>query len=162
MPELKKTLVEHDENTADIPRAASIEIERRGWRIGIFRFRSVAFAVEELHRHERVKEIADAARVQANFDAKFRSSELALGEFGENIEVDGSKENFGRPEREGGLENRARVGLQARAMHRFTTIEDSRRSRADSALFRADEFYLIKDCEATFRVPARARRFKPL
>ena len=44
-----------------------------------FRVASVAFAVEKLHRHERVEEVGDGARMQAEFLPHFRASETALG-----------------------------------------------------------------------------------
>src|SRR5215469_16411448 len=110
MPELKKTLVEHDENTADIARTGFVEIERSSGRVGILGLRSVGVTVEEPHGHERVEEIADAAWVQANLGAEFRAGDLAIAEFGEHIEVDGGQENFGRPEGEGRLEDRSRIG----------------------------------------------------
>ena len=75
------------------------------------RGRPVALAVEELHRDQRVEEIADAARVQAELGAELRAGQAPIGEPGEDAELDRGQEHLGRPEGEGGGQNRCDVNV---------------------------------------------------
>ena len=69
MPELEEPRVEHDENAADVARAVFVEEQRAFGCVEIFRLGPVAFALEKLHRDERVEKIRDGARVKLQFSA---------------------------------------------------------------------------------------------
>ena len=70
VPELEEARVEHLEDAADVARAVAVEVERADRRVGVARGRPVAVAIEELHRHEGIEEIGDAARVQPELAAE--------------------------------------------------------------------------------------------
>src|SRR5207244_3999450 len=69
------------------------------------------------HGHERVEEIVHAARMQAEFPAELRASDLALAQLGEDAEFHGGEENLGGPEAKGCLQNLGRVHRRACAGH---------------------------------------------
>ena len=105
VPELEETLVQHDEDAADISGAGAVEVERAGGGIGVFGIRAVADAVEELHGDQRVEEVGDAARMDADFGTQFSAGQLAGAERGEQFKADGCEEDFRRPEGKGRLKN---------------------------------------------------------
>jgi hypothetical protein len=78
VPEFEETPVQHLQNPADIARAVAIEIERRQRRIGITCLRSIAFPIEEFHRHQRIEEIADPARMHSNFLRQLRAHQFPV------------------------------------------------------------------------------------
>jgi hypothetical protein len=102
---------------AAAPRAA-VKVEGAGGRIEIFRGRAIVLPSEEVHRDERVEEVADAALVQAKFPTEFRAGNAAIAKFAEHAELDGSEKNFRRPESESRLENGAGIKLRVHTIHK--------------------------------------------
>ncbi len=88
VPELEQPIVEHDQHSADIARARLVEIESSRWRVEVLRLRSVPFPLQEVHRHQRVEEIAERAGVQAKLPAQLGAAKPASSEFGEESEID--------------------------------------------------------------------------
>ena len=109
VPELEEPVIQHDHDAADVAGAVPVKIERAGGRVEVFRARSVSFAVEKLHRHEGVKEVANRARVQAEFSSQFRARHMAAAKGGEGAEFNGGQQDLGRPEGKGGLEDSAGI-----------------------------------------------------
>ena len=110
--------LEHRQPTAHIAGAAAVEIEHARGRVEVLGRGAVTRAVEELHRDERVEEIADTTRVQAKFRPEFRPGHAATAKFGEDVELDGGEENLGRPEGEGRLQNWTGIQLRVGALHK--------------------------------------------
>ena len=127
VPVFEEAIVEHHQDPADVARAALDEVERAGGRVQILGRRTVAFAVEELHGDERVEEIGDRARVQAELRAQFFSGHAAVAELGEDTELHGGQQYLGIPESEGGLKNRAVIRLGLRGVGHKASFPWSRR-----------------------------------
>ena len=119
VPIFEQPRVEHYQNPADVARAVLVQIDRAGGRVEIARRRTVAIAIEEFHSDQRVKEVLDAARVQAEFRAQLGAGHTAVAEPGEHAELDGGEENFGRPESKSRLENGTGIELRLGVKHRF-------------------------------------------
>jgi hypothetical protein len=83
IPVLEQPRIEHFGDSADITRAIAVEIQSGGGRVEISRLGAVALTLEELHRHQRIKKICDAARMQFKFLTDLRSCESAPTECGE-------------------------------------------------------------------------------
>jgi hypothetical protein len=64
VPELEQSLIQHDQDAADIPRAITAQVKRGRGRVEILCGVSFSFAVEKLHSHEAIEEIGDTARVK--------------------------------------------------------------------------------------------------
>jgi len=109
VPEFEEAIVEHDEHATDVTRAGAVEEEGACGGVEVSGRWAVAIAVEEFHSDEGVEEVADRARVQGEFCAKVCAGEAAGAESCEEVEFDGGEEDFGGPEGEGGLEDRAVV-----------------------------------------------------
>src|SRR2546430_4556504 len=103
--ELEQAVIQHDKNSADVARAAAVEIEGSGRRIEIFGVRAVALAIHKFHRHQRIEEVADPAWVQADFGAQLRARKPAIAELGKYFELHRREENLGRPEGKGSLKD---------------------------------------------------------
>ncbi|HEY5892078.1 MAG TPA: hypothetical protein VIT91_02500 [Chthoniobacterales bacterium] len=65
-----------------------------GGRVEIEGVRVVALAIEEFHRHQRVEEIRDAARVQPELAAELRAGEPPVAERGEETKLDGGEQHL--------------------------------------------------------------------
>ena len=117
VPELEQAVIQHDKNSADVARAAAVEIEGSGRCIEIFRVRAVALAIEEFHRNQRIEEVADRAPVQADFGAHLRACKPTIAELGKYFELHRSEENLGRPEGKGSLKDGTGIELRASRMH---------------------------------------------
>ena len=70
MPVFEQPNVEHGEDAADIAWAFFIEIHGAFRGVEVERCRAGAFPIEKLHRHESIKEIADAPGVQPEFGSE--------------------------------------------------------------------------------------------
>src|ERR1700751_1411901 len=124
MPELKQALVEHDQNSAHIAWTVFVEIDRGGRRVGILPCRAVSLTVENSHRNERIEEVADGARMQAQFGAQLGASKSATGELCKYVKFNCREENLRRPESEGSLKNRTGIKLQAGAVHKAISQDE--------------------------------------
>jgi hypothetical protein len=79
------------QEAADVARARAIEIHRAARSIEVLRLRPVALALEESHRDQRVEEVRDTARVQAELGAELHTSHSALTELRKHTEFDGGQ-----------------------------------------------------------------------
>ena len=105
VPELEEPRVEHHQDAADVARAVAVEVERALRGVEVLRVGPVAFAIEEFHRHQRVEEIADPARMQTELAAELRAGQAPVAQVGEKAELDGGEKNLGRPESDSGLQD---------------------------------------------------------
>jgi hypothetical protein len=105
IPVLKQPRIEHLGDSADMPRAAAVEIQSGGGRVEVFRVGAVALSFEEFHCHERIEKICDAPRMQIKFLADCRACEPPLTECGEEVKRDRSQQDLGIPEAERSLQN---------------------------------------------------------
>jgi len=111
VPEAEQARVEHLQHAADVARAVPVQEEQPGRGVVVLRLRAVALALEEAHRQERIEEVLDAARVQLELRSQLRPRHAPRAEAREHAELGGGQEHLGRPEGEGGLEDRSDVGL---------------------------------------------------
>src|SRR5437870_1213323 len=105
MPVSEKPRVEHHQNAAHIARAVTVQEKRAFGGIEVARGWPITLPLEELHGDQRVEEVGNGARVQAEFPAQLRAGEPLAGELGEDAELDRGEEHLGGPERERGLKN---------------------------------------------------------
>src|SRR6185312_16252378 len=123
IPEFEEPRVEHDEDAPDIARAFLIEEQQAFGRVEVLRRRAVSVAAEKFHRDEGVKEVGDAARMEAEFATQLLSREAAITQPGEHAEFDGGPQDFGRPERKSGLENGiGRMVLHGHGGRRYAAV----------------------------------------
>ena len=63
VPELKEAGIEHGQDPTDVARAGRVQEVRTFRRVEVPGLGSLPFPIQKLHRHQRVKKIRDAARV---------------------------------------------------------------------------------------------------
>jgi hypothetical protein len=122
MPEFEESRVEHDEDAADVSAGFFHRGTARLRRVEVFCRRAVAIAAKKFHRHERIEEIRDGARVELQFRAELRPSQVAICELGENTKLDGCEQDFGRPKRKGGLKNGVRRMMSSAHVTRMLNL----------------------------------------
>src|SRR6185295_19270986 len=109
MPEPEEPRVEHLEDAADITRARLVEVQRSGGSVEVLRRRTIALAIEELHRDERIEEFGDRARMDLELTAQLGAGHAPRAEAREEAELDGGEQDLRGPEGERGLEDRAGI-----------------------------------------------------
>jgi len=123
IPVREQPRIVHFRDSADVARAAAVEIQSGGGRIKIFRQRRRPH-VREISLPRAHEKICDAARMQLKFLADVRACESALTECGEEIESDRSQQDLGIPEAERSLQNCVRCWRNC--LHRCRCSESLR------------------------------------
>ncbi len=100
-PEAIQARVGHFEDAADVRRLPAIQEEIGGRRVRV----AAVGPAQEAQRHQRVEEVAGAARMEAEPRPQALQGLGAAGQLGEHAELDGAEEGLGRPEGEPGLED---------------------------------------------------------
>jgi hypothetical protein len=103
VPEFEQPPVQHLQDATDIARAVAIEIQRRELRVRIVRRISIAFAIQELHRHQRIEEIADPALMHADLLRQLHARQFPILQDREHAQLDRAQQNFRGPKSESSL-----------------------------------------------------------
>jgi hypothetical protein len=78
VPEFEEPPVQHLQDAADISRAVAVEIERGQFRIRITRPHAIPFPIQKFHRHQSIKEIADAPGMHPNLFRQLRPRQFPI------------------------------------------------------------------------------------
>ena len=117
MPELEEPRIEHDENAADIARAAAVEVERAR---GVLKY--FADGPSPSRSRNRIATSASKKSLMArgcrpSSAPSSAPADAAIAEFGEHAKLDRGEENLGRPEGECRLENGTGIELRVCFVH---------------------------------------------
>ena len=84
-------------------RAASVEEQRRFFGIAISRLRTVAVPMQKTQRHQGIEEVGVGSRVQLKGILQLAAGHGISPKLCKNPQLDGGKQDFGRPETQANL-----------------------------------------------------------
>src|SRR4029079_19112854 len=128
-PEPVEALIGHLQNAADIAGLGAVEVVVGFRRVAIGALR---IALQHAERHQRIEEVADAARMQLEAALQLRRVCGFLGELGEDAKLDRAQERLGTPEAETELQDVFMRGNGLSHGHGSSLCEDPIRDRGSA------------------------------